>query len=171
MDCYSDNSTFVTQPQINPLCSVLLHRFWYHSSILTVAYYCHTKTLPEPQQRAPQTKLYVMLIQALITMRIYNCILIVLCVSVCKSRRCQRWWLQPHPSTAPTTNVWCRVDRIPGTDGNPGWERWKGTEIALEQGKPALWNWAYWILQRLLEMLCDKGRQRAEHSFCKQCFK
>lgn len=45
---HNDNSTFVIQLQINPLCSVLLHRFWYHSSILTVAYYCHTKMLPEP---------------------------------------------------------------------------------------------------------------------------
>lgn len=44
----NDNSTFVIQLQINPLCSVLLHRFWYYSSILTVAYYCHTKMLPEP---------------------------------------------------------------------------------------------------------------------------
>lgn len=45
---HNDNSTFVIQLQINPLCSVLLHRFWYHSSILTAAYYCHTKMLPEP---------------------------------------------------------------------------------------------------------------------------
>lgn len=44
----NDNSTFVIQLQINPLCSVLLHRFWYYSSILTAAYYCHTKMLPEP---------------------------------------------------------------------------------------------------------------------------